>query len=249
MSDLTDFFEERLQELDSYVKLLETLDSVTQSGTPRFHGADSNITVEQQRILYSSVYLQLYNLVEATVTRCVLSITAAAGDSGMQPLRLIEPLRREWVRAMARTHEVDMGVDKRLEAALAMFDHLVAGLEAGAFEVKVGGGGNWDDENIEKVSARLGCHLTITKPTKTAVKRHRLDELGALKLVKLRRNQLAHGGISFVSCSDNVVVGDLRALVHDVGAYLRETVACFEIFVSSHAFLTADTTTTVTTSA
>lgn len=242
-SDLSTFFEERLLELQSYVALLEALDRATQSGPPRLEGATSPITVEQQRILYSSVYLQLYNLVEATVSRCVVSVTTAAEQSGEQPARLVEPLRKEWVRAMARTH-VDMGVDRRLEAAVLMFDHLVAGLRVGDFDIEIGGGGNWDDESIEKVSKRIGCQLDITVATKSAVKRHLLNDLGALKLVKLRRNQLAHGAISFVDCSDSVAVSDLTALVRDVGSYLRETVASFENFVTSQSFLSPALATT-----
>jgi len=64
-------FEERLIEIESYLELLEALENQVQEGLPQFGGDGSTITVQQQRILYSSVYLQLYNLVESTVTKCV----------------------------------------------------------------------------------------------------------------------------------------------------------------------------------
>lgn len=71
MDDFAQAFEERLQEIETYLDLLEVLEKQVQEGSPRIGKKGTKITVQQQKILYSSVYLQLYNLVESTVTRCV----------------------------------------------------------------------------------------------------------------------------------------------------------------------------------
>ena len=55
-------FEERLIEIESYLELLEALENQVRRGLPQFGEDGSTITVQQQKILYSSVYLQLYNL-------------------------------------------------------------------------------------------------------------------------------------------------------------------------------------------
>ena len=53
MSAVTEVFNERLQEIETYLDLLDALDRQVQSGPPEIGG--SQITVPQQRILYSSV--------------------------------------------------------------------------------------------------------------------------------------------------------------------------------------------------
>ena len=55
--------------------------------------------------------------------------------------------------------------------------------------------------------------------------------MGALKLVKDRRNGLAHGALSFVDCSDGVTVVELKKLATAVGDYLKEAVECFVKFI------------------
>ena len=83
MEPLTKAFDDRLQEIDEYLSFLAALEVAVQNGTPRI--GDMEITAEQQKILYSSVYLQLYNLVEATVTWCIEAVTNAAVRTGSLP--------------------------------------------------------------------------------------------------------------------------------------------------------------------
>lgn len=80
---------------------------------------------------------------------------------------------------------------------------------------------------------RVGCGLTLSPPVIKAAKRHIRDDMGALKLVKDRRNGLAHGSLSFVDCSDGVTVAELKGLTTSVGDYLREAVGCFVSFIEA----------------
>jgi hypothetical protein len=238
VADLLPFFEERFGEVSDYLDLLEQLDAVTTSGPPRIAGSNYRITTSQQKILYSSVYLQLYNLVEATVARCVSAVTDAAASTGQWlPHHLNEELQREWVRAMAQTH-VDMTPEKRLKFALELSNHITNQLPVADFVIDTGGGGNWDDEAIFKVGKRLGCRIAVSPEVNRAIKsKMRGSEHGPLKLVKIRRNDLAHGSLSFVECAQNLVVGELRETANHVGDYLREVIGCFTRYVTSHAFL------------
>ena len=83
MDDFVQAFEERLQEIETYLDLLEALEKQVQRGLPKIGQAGPIITVQQQRILYSSVYLQLYNLIESTVTRCVEAISTAVVERAL----------------------------------------------------------------------------------------------------------------------------------------------------------------------
>lgn len=237
MSALAAGFQERLDEVESYLAFLSSMEERAQHGPPRLEGAEHPISAQQQRILYSSVYLQLYNLVEATMSRCVEAVAAAALESGRwKPGDLSVSLRREWVRATARTHE-NLTPDHRLESALVLCDHLVTSLPVSAFDIDKGGGGNWDDAAIEGISQRLGFQLVVSQSVYSAVKRPFRDELGPLALVKQLRNRLAHGSISFAQCAEDVTVPRLVELKKATVDYLTEVVASFSKYIASFEYL------------
>ncbi len=71
MEELGAAFEERLTEIEAYLGFLEGIEAEARSGPPRLGADGVLITTQQQRILYSGVFLQLYNLIEATVVKCL----------------------------------------------------------------------------------------------------------------------------------------------------------------------------------
>ena len=237
MEALGTAFEERLAEIESYLVFLEGIEVEARSGPPRLGATGVLITTQQQRILYSGIFLQLYNLVEATVVRCLDGVTEAALNVGAWlPGDLTSELRREWVRVVARTH-VEMNYENRLENALILCQHLVGALPVLGFKVEKGGGGNWDDEAIENIASRLGFNLQVTEATYSAIKRPFRDDLGPLQLVKKLRNSLAHGNISFAECGENLTVGELRDLANRTAIYLREVVSAFRAYIDGHQFV------------
>jgi hypothetical protein len=230
-------FEERLDEIEAYLGLLDGVEVEARTGPPRIGAAGALITTQQQRILYSGVFLQLYNLVEATIVGCIDEVTTAAIASGIwAPGDLTSDLRREWVRVMARTH-VDLSYENRLESALGLCEHLVAALPVTEFALEKGSGGNWDDDAIEKIAIRLGFQLNVDRAVYSGIKRPFRDDLGPLGLVRKLRNSLAHGSISFAECGENVTVGELRDLADRTAAYLREVVKAFEAYIKDRGFL------------
>ena len=188
MDQLTVSFEDRLSEIEEYLRLLEAIETTAQSGVPRLETTGYAISTRQQSILSSGVFLQLYNLVESTVVSCVNWVTEATLQRGTwMPGDLNAALQSEWVRVMAGTH-TDMNYEKRLQDALSLCNHLVAALPVLGFSVEMGGGGNWDDKAIEKVVQRLGFTLQVDRAIYSAIKRKVRNDFGPLGLVKDLRN-------------------------------------------------------------
>jgi len=240
MDSLNQIFEDRLQEIHSYLDLLQALEDQVRSGPPRVGATGPTITPQQQKILYSSVYLQLYNLIEATITQCIDAVTIAAADGNRWlPRDLSTELRREWVRYVARTH-VDLNFDHRLQCAFDLCEELVQAHPISSFQIERGGGGNWDDNKIDSITKRMGLSLQISVSAKSGIKRHFRNEKGALEFIKILRNNLAHGTMSFVECGEDITVQELRDLTDRTSLYLREVVASFRSWIDAHEFLAPD---------
>lgn len=237
MSDIILNFQERLAEVETYLDFLLSMEVQAQKGPPKLEGAEHPISTQQQRILYSSVFLQLYNLVEATMSWCLDSVAEATRENNRwKPSDLCDDLRREWVRVTARTH-TELTPEHRLEKALQLCDHMIKSLPITAFDIDKGGGGNWDDTAIETISQRLGFRLVVSPPVYRAIKRPFRDELGALAVVKQLRNRLAHGSISFTQCAEDVSVERLVELKDSTANYLQEVLGCFAAYVGRFEYL------------
>ncbi|MGL4608463.1 MAG: MAE_28990/MAE_18760 family HEPN-like nuclease [Trueperaceae bacterium] len=236
MEILDHTFTERLAEIETYLDLLAALEEQTRTGPPRIGTEGPVVSTTQQRILYSSVYLQLYNLVEATITKCVEALCSTISANKWLPSDLSTELRGEWVRYLARTH-VDLSYDNRLKYSLVMCEHLINTIPVGFIEIEKGGGGNWDDEAIYRFSSRLGCELSISNESNKAVKQPFRDSRGALGIIVKFRNDLAHGTLSFSECGTDVDVAALRDLKSRAAMYLTEVVESFKTFIETYSFL------------
>ena len=235
MDALTQVFDERLQEIDAYLDLLDALDRQVKSGTPPAIGG-SLITVKQQRILYSAVYLQLYNLVEATVTWCVDAMCDAAATGGAWAAAdLSQELRREWVRLAAKTYE-NLNEDNRLTHTADALEHVIRG-DRVTWPVDSARKGNWDDDEISALSAKLGCDLRLSPAVYSGIKRPIRDDKGPLRLIRDLRNRLAHGSLSFEECGTDITVTELRDTKNRTVDYLKEVVAAYGAHIDEYRFL------------
>jgi hypothetical protein len=240
MSDLFDRFDERFGEISAYLDLIEGIENLVRSGVPRLGENGAVVTAQQQRILNSGVYLQLYNLVEATVTNCLDAVSRVAmRRAEWTPGDLNVELRREWVKYVARTN-LPTGPDKRLEDAIGLCNHLVAALPVAEFDIDKGGGGNWDDTAIKKIASRIGFDLRVSRAVERDVKRKVRNDLGAMALIVDLRNGLAHGRLSFVDCGQDDSAAELRTLAARIAAFLREVVAAFDAFIEEHRYIVPD---------
>lgn len=237
MDTLTQTFDERLQEIDAYLDLLDALERQVHDGLPRIGGAA--ITAQQQKILYSAVYLQLYNLVEATMTWCLEAVCrAAAKDGRWYPSDLTPEVRKEWVRTKARTH-VNLTADKRLKATMELSEHLIKPLPISSWSIERRNSGSWDDLLIEDMIAGLGFTLQLSQDVIRGVKRRVRDDKGALSLIRDLRNSLAHGSLSFTECGDNVTAAELRQIKESTGSYLRAIIRSFCDHIGDYKFVVA----------
>lgn len=236
MSNLTAFFDDRVKEVETYLELLFALERQAQEGPPSLlmNSGNYQISTEQQKILYSSVYMLLYNLVESTVSICIDKV--AEVSEGRMPIHLRKELQREWIKNVVRTH-VDLTPEHRLDSTCDFFLKTAVPIEP--FSIERGGGGNWDDNAIEQIGKRIGLKIKVESEIYELIKRKFRDDLGPLAVVKELRNKLAHGSISFTECADGVTVAQLNDISMITISYLRGVMSCFIEYVDNLHFLKA----------
>lgn len=232
-------YTDRKKEILSYLELVEGIERSLQVGTPvlKIGESEYKIVPLQQRILYAGIYLHLYNLVESTVTLLVEEIERAALDNvRSNAWELSGLMRQQWVRSTACTYDQFLNAESRLERAVLMCEQLVGMLP---FDIKIhkGGGGNWDDEEIESLAKRLGVNLVFPKEIWDNVKRPSRDNKGAMKLIRDLRNKLAHGSITFSECGNDHVVRELRSLAETTFSYMDTVIDAFKHYIDSREYL------------
>lgn len=236
---LEEAFDERFAEVEAYLVFLEALEVASTAGSVRFEGQTGSLTQQQTEILKAGVFVQLYNLVEATMTRSLEALAAASVQGGWRPAHLSPSFRSEWVKVIASVN-TEMNAESRLKYVVGLTDILVQAGALAPFALERGGGGNWTDIQIEKMLIRIGLRLRIPPPVRVAVKQPYRDNKGALGVVVKLRNDLAHGSISFAECGQNETVAGLRDLAVRTAMYLRTVVRAVERYIVRHEYLAAE---------
>lgn len=232
MQLVKDNFEERVDDIESYFELVNKIELVIGRGNSLFD-IDGNlykIKPNQQKMMFSSIYLHLYNLIESTVVLLIETVEryAKEGIDG-QLKHLSSKMRTLYVKSVAGTPD-QVNYDKRIEKALDLFEQA---LNIKPFDIKipVGGGGNWDVKAISSISSSIGIKIRLPRSLNERVNRPFRDDKKPIRLIKEIRNSLAHGSLSFSRCGENHVASDFRQLIDIVKEYLNHIINEYEKFI------------------
>lgn len=233
-------FNDRINHIESYFELVKNIEIAVGAGGATFdvNGEPYGVKPEQQKIMYSGIYLHLYNLVESTITQLLEAVErhTSNGINGDAKL-LSEHMRKLYVKAVANPSEVSS--TKRFENALELFDQVLS-VKPFLLKIPPGGGGNWDYQEINKISKSIGIKINLPRTVKNIIEKPIRNEKGPLRLIKEIRNDLAHGSLSFVECGDNHVSGDFEYLISIVKKYLLSVIDSYDQFISKSGYKLAN---------
>ncbi|WP_445399890.1 MAE_28990/MAE_18760 family HEPN-like nuclease [Zobellella sp. An-6] len=230
-------FTDRVKDIESYFELVSNIELAIGMGEAVFNvnGKSYRITPEQQKIMYSGIYLHLYNLVESTVSMLIEAVERHArnGINGKLGL-LTNEMRTLYVKAVTEPHE-SLTYEKRLEKALDLFEQV---LERKPIDLRIppGGGGNWDSQEITRISKSIGIKIQLPKRLNTQVNQPIRNDMAPLWLIKNIRNKLAHGSLSFTECGEDHVATDFRKLIDIVKDYLSYVIDAYENFITTDGY-------------
>ena len=233
MEQVKQNFRERCREIERYLKTLRFIEERGSEIISRNQKFKYKIDLTTQHVLKASVFLHLYNLIESTITSCLARVAERINELSLTYLDLTKEWQSAWLREQGKTNAA-LNPEKRLNLMLDVCEDVAKKVSID-FRPSLASG-NLDDDRIEKIAKRHGVEIklssTIMKPVKVAV----VNDDGPLRVIRKRRNLLAHGFSSFSDCGKSVSVNDLRRWRITVIRYLCGVIRCFDNYLKSHSF-------------
>ena len=215
MRSVREEFERREKEVNAFFKFLH---QTLRTDAKLFFGRNRTwrhraIDVSLSKILKSSAYLVLYNLVESTVTLAIRRLNRTMKEEGLTYADAEQRIRDLWVGACLKDLANGANHGTYLDTVRQLVQDVQDGKIAEIPEGFVPVSGNIDAEKMRELAGAYG----FRKNTLTAERGSR-----QLWVVKARRNDLAHGEKSFAELSADDTIEDLDGTKNAVFVYLRE---------------------------
>lgn len=179
--------------------------------------ASLNISIEMQCALKAQFLVVLYNIVESTVCECLNSIYDSIADDSLSYCDLSDEMRNMWKNYLKRTSHPDRSKpDLDLMGMKIQFDSLAVNIS-----------GSLDIRKIIEVFSKHGCNLDEANREKYS---------NSFLVVKNKRNNLAHGNISFSECGSNYLVSDLNRFKEHILDGMSEVVNQVKVFIDNKSY-------------
>ena len=215
LSDARALFEERRDELHRYISFLGWLRD------------DADLPYERRapfKTAMAASYVIIYNLVEATMTALLLAIQEEFRVQQVEFDRLKPAIRREVLNRFARYLNKNSGQrDEQASRLVPLTSEILY-----AFDQKELFAGNIDARKIREVADSFGFQPA----------QHDLNtskDGSDLRAVMSRRNELAHGAVSFSETASNLSLEELREMTECIVVYMNAVVDGVDAYIGSKA--------------
>ena len=226
-------YETRAEEIDAYFDFLYdlsarraelTIDDPDATYTPgqdlpRISRRISSQVIETMK---ANGFLLLYNLVEATMRLAMEGIHTDIERHGHH----FDELRPELKKHILTLFRKGEGIDRIvLEAAHPISRSILAA----GFRGDRLFSGNVHHDVLEKLAEKIGFSTKTDNRTTQGGRR--------LERVKTRRNELAHGELSFFACGQSTPIEELIAIKKEVVAYVGGILDNIDLFLQEAGYL------------
>ena len=209
MQAIFDMFDERIQEIDLYFEALKELDQ----GNTEHLGISHYFDSEFIKILKANTLLMVYNLVESTVMGGILEIYDKLKQEGLTYSGVRKEIKDIWFAYKFRqVYDQQAHYNSYRDKAIEIVNSILTGeiieLDRKATAIS----GNLDAQQIRNVCHDHGICFTPEAGCRGGV---------VLETVKDRRNDLAHGTLSFAECGRDYSIEDLVKIKEETVLFLR----------------------------
>lgn len=233
-------YNSRCHEIERFFEMLQFMRDNRDS---RLCGEDSSdvsslntyvVGRDLEKTLRASAYLMMYNLVEATMTNAIDAIHQHIADEQVGFDELKEDVRRIAIKGLRKA--VSSETPSVLFDAATPISSALIWL---GFDKKDLFSGNLDGRLIKDKAKEYGFQLA--NHDKTASR-----DGARLLNVKTKRNELAHGGISFEDCGQETSVDEIVAIFDEIKIFMKAVLDGVSDYLSDRSYLHAVNANTAT---
>ena len=212
MRDVIRVFQERKEEIDLYFEFLEDL-MIKNAQLTFPDNTKKNLDSTLSKILRANGFLLIYNVVESCISQGIEAIYLDIINKGIDYNSISSNIQREIIGNIKSNIKVVKFVEDVNDITIDIIRQYPKKIFSG----------NVDARKIKEIADKYGfSHQTDAKFTKNGAK---------LLTVKDKRNDLAHGEISFQECGKDYTIQDIIAIKNEVIKYLEEILNNIEQFL------------------
>jgi len=217
-------FEKRVSEIETYFRLLDAFEerdaklSVSASGNRR----TQSVGPELKKVLRANAFLLLFNLAESSIRQAIERLMETISLERMTYSDASDQVKTLWIREGHNSFK-NQSASQVFQSLSTLGDDIIDF----EFHGSSLGNGNVDGRKIREVANEYGFSSSVHANARDGVKLHE---------VKCRRNDLAHGLVSFAQCGRNYTISDLRRTKHEVVMYLRGILRNISRFIEKKRF-------------
>jgi len=218
-------FEKRVEEIDFYLGGLEGLYQLKDNIEHKEkYVEDSFLTM-----LQSNTFLMIYNLVESTIMSGIMEIYENLNQEEITYRMARHEIQNIWFtfkhsQVYDKEAHYNSYKKKASEIITAILTDEIIVLNERAVSIS----GNLDAEQIRKICTDHGIHYELDVRSRGGL---------VLSDVKARRNELAHGNISFVECGRNYTVTQLKEIKDETVIFLKDVLQGVQNYYNTKQYL------------
>jgi len=204
-------FENRIKEIDTYFNFLENI--LVDKAELYFHSKKQKkskpIELELTKILKANGFLLLYNLVESSIKKSIEEIYINLNKENITYKDVREEIKKKWIEIKYKNFKPDIFIAEKIFFCIANIEQDLIEMPT---NLKERIAGNIDSRKIRDYSTAFGFSSKTHHTAKDGEK---------LFIVKNKRNDLAHGIVSFSDCGKDYTIEELLIIKKEVISYLK----------------------------
>lgn len=213
MQAVYDVFDARVQEIELYFEAMQELDT----GSINHEAEEHYFNDEFIKILKANTLLMIYNLVESTVMGGILEIYDKLRQEGMTYSSVRKEIQDIWFTyKFNQVYDPNSHFNSYKSKALEIVNSILLGevIELDRHATAISG--NLDAQQIRNVCNEHGINFQVDEESHGGT---------VLETVKERRNDLAHGTLSFAECGRDYSIDDLKKIKRETVLFLKGLLA------------------------
>lgn len=223
MTNVSNIYDERKQEIEFYYYVLLEMDSGNQE---IINTIDNRLFF---KIMKSNFLLMLYNIVEATVTTGMLEVYEQLKNDGCAYSSLISQLQKIWrdykVKEVFNSTSELQAYKNRVENIVNdILDEIPLIFNKSMLNIN----GNLNAKRIKDICDTHCIRYRV------------IDDEMKLEKVRKKRNSLAHGDESFSDCARDLTISDLESIKDTIFVFLSGIIEGMEKYCEEKQYLKSE---------